>query len=300
MKTYFSKRHSDALRSKSITVSFPKALRVSIARILDRYSDMGGWNNEENFTFESVYGSLCTFYGKDTLDAFDENDKRVPASVMDVVRCGYPTEVIDVIEAWFDAAPRQAVECERELNDLLTMNGSPWRFVNGEAILVDSDYLYQEVQAKTLHLLKEGRAFGGLEEFQGALQDLQSGETKDAIIKAHKSVESVMKRALNVNEHLTFGSLLARLVESGLIPEYYREFLVHFEKLALGAVKERNLPGRGHGQGIVRAEVPRSLAEFALNLAGAINLFVIQRWIETREPASGRKQAEPPEDEVPF
>jgi hypothetical protein len=59
--------------------------------------------------------------------------------------------------------------------------------------------------------------------------------------------------------------------------------LKHFEKLALGAVKERNLPARAHGQGKDTTQVQHELAEFAVNLAGSLNLFIIQRWLD-REP----------------
>jgi hypothetical protein len=43
--------------------------------------------------------------------------------------------------------------------------------------------------------------------------------------------------------------------------------------------------------------VAKPLAEFAVHLAGAVNLFMIQRWIDSRP-----KKEEPPvpEDEVPF
>lgn len=183
------------------------------------------------------------------------------------------------------------------------MNRSQWRFVNGEAILVDSEYLHEEVQARTLRLLKESRAFGALEEFQDAIRDLQSGETKDAVIKAHKSVESVMKCVLKIDEHKTFGHLLSMLIKSGIIPLYYEEFLQHFEKLALGAVKERNLPARGHGQGAEIVKVPKSLAEFAINLAGTINLFIIQQWLEiknTSQSDGNISDFESTTEEIPF
>ena len=180
--------------------------------------------------------------------------------------------------------PNNASECERDLNDCLTMNHSRWRIVDGHAMLVDSEYLHTEVRARTLCLLKEGRAIGALEEFQEAIQDLQTGETKDAVVKAHKSIESVMKTVLDTSEHMTFGKLLDQLIKSGLIPAYYQEFLIHFEKLALGAVKERNRPGTGHGQGNISVDVPRSLAEFVINLAGSVNLFIIERWLESKSP----------------
>jgi len=300
MKAYFSKRHEHAIREKKLPLSFPKSTRTSILRILNKFSDSGGFDGEDNFTSDSAEESLKTFYGKTTLEAFDDNNQRVPADFGQIIVKGYPSEVIDAIEAWFDQSPKQASQCENDLNDVLSMNHSLWRFVNGEAILVDSEYLHEQVQAKTLRLLKEGHAFGALEEFQSAIQDLQAGETKDAIVKAHKSVESVMKVALQTQDHLTFGRLLADLIKSDIIPEYYEEFLKYFEKIALGAVKERNLPARGHGQGLSVVEVPRSLAEFAINLAGSINLFIIQSWLQQRRNAEDEAGKELQDDDIPF
>lgn len=298
MKVYFSKRHEEALWEKKISVSFSKAIRISIVRILSRFSDWGGWNNEENLTFDGATTSLLTFYGKERLEAFDDKDNRVQVYFDDFVKGGYPSEVLDAVEAWFDQNPKLASECEQDLNDCLAMNHSRWRIVSGQAILVDSDYLHTEVRAKTLRLLKEGRAAGALEEYQEAIRDLQAGETKDAVVKAHKSVESVMKTALGTSEHLTFGKLLDQLIKSGLIPSYYQEFLIHFEKLALGAVKERNRPGTGHGQGNTAVDVPRSLAEFVINLAGSVNLFIIERWLEAKRATAN--SSDPPDQGIPF
>jgi len=300
MKILFSKRHIDAIREKKLPLSFPKSLRTTIARLLEQYSDWGGWNGEENFTFDQAEEILKTFWGKEEILAFDEDNTRIPADFKQLILSGYPSEVVDAIEAWFAAEPKSTNACEKDLNDAFAMNRSPWRFVNGEAILVDSEYLHAEVQAKTLRLLKSGRAFGALQEFQEAIQDLQAGETKDAIIKAHKSVESVMKVALETKEHLTFGRLLSDLIKSSIIPDYYEEFFKHFEKLALGAVKERNRPGRGHGQGPEITSVSRSLAEFAINLAGSINLFIIQRWLETREQEKYQEEHLNLDDDIPF
>jgi hypothetical protein len=296
MKTYFSKRHADALRNKKLIVSFTKPLRTSIVKILSRFSVWGGWNEGENFTFDGAVTSLLTFYGKEQLEAFDDKDKRVPTYFEGFVKGGYPSEVLDAIEAWFDQSPNRGSECERELNECFAMNHSAWRIVAGQVMLIDSEYMHAEVRLRTLRLLREGDATGALDEFQSAISDLQAGETKDAVVKAHKSIESVMKTALGTSEHLTFGKLLEQLLKCGLIPIYYQEFLVHFEKLALGAVKERNRPGTGHGQGNVTIDVPRSLAEFVVNLAGAINLFIIERWLESKghtESASDSPKKKP-------
>ena len=129
------------------------------------------------------------------------------------------------------------------------------------------------------------------------MSHLQSGEAKDAVVKAHKSVESVMKTVLETSDHLTFGRLLANLIKSGLLPSYYEGFMSHFEQLALAVVKPRNRPGTGHGQGRDAIEVPINLAELALNLAGSINVFLMQEWLERREPPA---QHDGFDNDVPF
>jgi Domain of unknown function (DUF7014) len=153
---------------------------------------------------------------------------------------------------------------------------------------------HEEIVAGSLQLMKEVRAAGAQEEFQAALTALDTGDCKKAVTEAHKSVESTMKCVLQ-KQTGNVGGLLAEVVKSGIVPQYYQEFLAHFQKLALGAVKERNLPGRGHGQGAEPQEVSPGLARFALHLAGAINVFLIERWLETK----GDQEPEE-DDDIPF
>ena len=297
MRFYFTKRHADALKAKKIQPSLPKKLRVAIRQTLKSYSTWGGFDNDENITFCKTEWTLGTFYGEDQLRAYDEEDKLVPTNLEGLIETGYPARVLDVIEAWCDnAEPSSVVECEKELNTLFEIHNSPWRIVNATVFLVDSEYLHNEVVAKTQCLLRKNSVAGALEEFTEAVSCLTDGRTKEAVVNAHKSVESVMKTILETQGHLTFGCLLKKLIKSGIIPSYYQEFMIHFEKLALGVVKERNRPGAGHGQGAEATEVPRSLAEFAVHLAAVINLFLIRRWLESRP----KKVQDVEEDYEPF
>ena len=72
--------------------------------------------------------------------------------------------------------------------------------------------------------------------------------------------------------------------------------------LALGAVKARNRPGTGHGQGPEAVDVPHSLAQFAIHLAGSINVFLLEHWI-AKQGADEAAQAHTDsisDDDVPF
>jgi hypothetical protein len=298
IKPLFSHRHRAALfETKTLKPSFFNALRVGIEQILARYSDS---SNFENWTYDQASEMLCTLHGWDQLYV-REGQSRRNASFREFIVKGFPSDTLDAIEAWFACEPQAADAAARDLNALLAIHNSQWRFIAGEAVFIDSGYLHDEVIAKTADLLRTAKAPGPLQEFQAALSALQSGESKRAVVEAHKSVESVMKLVLGTDEHLTFGRLLADVIKSGLLPDFYEEFLRHFEMLALGAVKARNRPGTGHGQGADSVDVPRSLAQFAIHLAGSINVFLLEHWIERQGLQSAAAQADTPtEDDVPF
>ncbi|MCD6457196.1 MAG: hypothetical protein J7K81_10495 [Methanophagales archaeon] len=99
----------------------------------------------------------------------------------------------------------RVAKCEKELNTLFEIHNSPWRIVNATVFIIDSEYLHNEVVAKTQCLLRENSVAGALEEFTEAGSCLTDGRTKEAVVNAHKSVESVMKTILETQEHLTFG-----------------------------------------------------------------------------------------------
>lgn len=298
LKPLFSQRHRAALfDTKTLKPSFYNTLRIGMERILEKHSD---GSNDENWSYEQAAEMLRTLHGWDQLYIREGTSQR-EVSFQDFLRKGFPTDTLDAIEAWFASEPQTADAAAKDLNVLLAINGSPWRFIAGEAVLIDSSYLHDEVVAKTAELLGIAKAAGPLQEFQAALSALQAGESKRAVVEAHKSVESVMKFVLGTHEHLTFGRLLAEILKSGLLPEYYEEFLHHFEMLALGAVKARNRPGTGHGQGPDAVEIPRSLAQFAIHLAGSIEVFLLEHWFERQgpqpAPTKGHATAD---DDVPF
>ena len=300
LKPLFTQRHRAALfEAKTLKPSFPRPLRVGMEQVLARYSDMSDY---ENWTYERAAEMLCTLLGWERLTVKD-GDARRQATFAQLILQGYPTEALDAIEAWFACAPSESDSAARDLNALLAIHSSPWRFVAGEAVLIDSAYLHEELVAKTADLLGKAKGTGPLQEFQAAVSALQDGECKRAVVEAHKSVESVMKLVLETQEHWTFGRLLSEVVKSGLLPDYYEEFLRHFELLALGAVKARNRPGTGHGQGSQAVDVPRSLAQFAIHLAGCINVFLLEHWIErqgTQRTQPAISPADVFDEDVPF
>ncbi len=276
MREYFSKRHNKAILNQALPLEFPGNLRVSILRTLEKFSDFGGWNSEENFSFENTKETLKTFYGQENLAVNIDGNERVSLSISVIILKGTGDQLIDVVEAWFQQArSKEQHECEHDLNICLKINNCPWRFVVGEALLVSSEYLTEEVAARLLRLSKYDLAYGELSEFRAALMHLQSGDTHKAVCNAHGSVIHVIKKALGLNGDYSLDEVMPKLIESGVISKYYSDFLSYFNMMVQGALLEASVTSADADDDF-QEHVPRNLAELIVNLSGAINLFVIQ------------------------
>jgi len=171
------------------------------------------------------------------------------------------------------------------------LNCSPWRLIEKRIYKIDSSFLEEEVIEKSFELLDAPGFEGALDEFRQAREDLASGETRHAIVMANNALESTMKSILKV-QAIKPGMLVRKMIDSGVIPEYYQDFLKNFEQILLVVSNERNQPGRGHGQGATLAEVPHGLAELAFHLSGVLIVFLIKQHLE--------KSQQPTDDEIPF
>jgi len=119
LKPLFSHRHRAALfETKTLKPSFSRQLRSGILQVLGKYSDAAEF---ENWTFDSATALLCTTYGRDQLTIRDGVGRR-PASFHEMILQGYPTEVLDGIEAWFACEPRASEPAAADLNTLLSIH----------------------------------------------------------------------------------------------------------------------------------------------------------------------------------
>lgn len=291
MRFYFSKRHAAALEAGRLTVSLKNNLRTSLLRILEKFSDVDF--NDGNYTFYQSLEELKTFYGTEEIKAYKET-----VDFKGLILKGYPTKVLDGIETFFEHIDGQSVvKCERELNHVFELHNSPWRIINKAVYLIDSEYMHTEITSKLLKLLNENSLAGIQQEFQLAVEKLMDGNSNDAVLYSTKSIESMLKVLLNIDEHKTLSVLLKDLKHRKIVPTYYDSFFENFEKITLAASKERNQPGSGHGQGNQITKIPMPLAEFSVNLASVINLFLSKLWIENQKSDNSELDFF---DEIPF
>ncbi len=211
---------------------------------------------------ESVYNALdlietSFFYIDKIARDFNHNDRR---------KRGIKVEASEAIE---------------ELNERFRRAGVGYQFDNGKIFRVDSELIHSEVVRPALRYLHQPGFEGPRDEFMRAHAHYRSGEMKDAITDANNAFESTLKaicdqRLWQYPQGVGASDLLKKVREEGLLPPYLDN---SFDQLAAtlksGLPKVRNEEG-AHGQGATPRETPDYVAAYALHLAAAKILFLVE------------------------
>jgi hypothetical protein len=174
-------------------------------------------------------------------------------------------------------SPNDAVS---ELNERFKQHNLGYAFVH-QLVRKDSDYIHENITEVSLALLRVHGFEGAEEEFQKAHKHFRSRNYREAIVFANSAFESTMKtictkKRWKYDKNATAKQLINKLLENKLFPPYLETYAHEIQKLLeSGTPVIRNKSG-GHGQGEQVTEVPESLAQYALNLAGANILMLVQ------------------------
>lgn len=139
---------------------------------------------------------------------------------------------------------------------------------------VDSQFMHSEVVMPAISLLKQEQFRGASDEFLRAHEHYRHGRSKEAIADALKAFESTMKTICErhnweYDNTATAQPLIQLLFDKGVLPSFLQS---HFT--ALRTTLESGLPTArnrtsGHGQGSAPVDIPGYLAAYAINLAAA-------------------------------
>jgi len=310
----FSKRHERALQDKKLEIILHERLQGRLWKELQqidetiRKTDETGWNCDVT-VLEEVESALKRLYGLDEFEVWDDDNQesvQSPKLKALVLAASLPHQVLDVIEVcWNELWDGRKASFQRDINSAFEDEGCPWRLADGHFFKVDSEFLEQHILSNA-HSIMGGDSFkGAMDEFMEARNDLISGEFKDAILKSCKSMESVLKVALNV-QYGNASNLLRNLQQSGALndlPEEARNAVV--EQLLMSLPMLRNKLS-GHGQGSNVINIPKRFAALAVHLAAVFNTFLIEQYLETASPPQKTKITQPMkaaaelDDEIPF
>lgn len=287
----FSERHERAIFDKKIRIGLRVDLRNSLLRLLRRYSTYGGYDNEDNFSFEIVSSEILDRRGWRTLQWWDGSKFCEADGFQEFIEKGTPHHVLDSIELFINQLDQKKIPgFVYELNTIFELHHSRLRYFRGEFYVIDSAFIESSVLVQAQQLLGSNKFIGALDEFLQARSAYLGKDFKRTILMANHAFESTLKGILGVEKRKT-AELIKRICREGVVPAYYEKFMEHFiEFLNIVPITRDN--ESGHGQGKEVTSVPPALAELALHLSGSLIVFLIKRHIE--------KKPTEPEEDIPF
>ncbi len=304
----FSKRFDEAIRSRTLRLSIPRRLRRRLWLIMCDHNptyyyqpDPSDRWNEQTTTMAELPSKLLKLYGVEKLEAFVEDERR-QVDLEGFVMGGYPSQVLDVVELFAHGPLDRSGDFHAEVNQAFHDEKCPWLLYDGCFFQLDSQFLDLHVLQRTHELLTAARFEGALQEFVEARNDLAAGDFKGAIHSAGKAFESVLKAIQNRqdgNAKALVDALKATNFYDGLPATLVAGFS---DQVLMTLPALRNKLG-GHGQGSDVVEVPRSVAELAVHLAGVFIVFLVKRHLElspVQEASAETMQTGTGDAAVPF
>lgn len=280
-----------------------ESLRVQVRRIMEDaigpYCSSSGFyttrGHDSNDVWRKIRDAVCREKGKLTLS--DEQNPETDCLTyihyekdvdewLDLVEFAFV--VIERYLPKFDSYVREemgirltAKKAINELNRRFRDAAFGYQYENSQVVRVDSELVHAEVVRPALRLLSDRRFAGAEEEFLAAHVHYRNGEHRDAIVDALSSFESTMKTICDQMgwEHkkgARASDLIKVIRANGLLPAYLDN---SFDQLAAtlqsGLPKVRNEEG-SHGQGAQPTETPSYIAAYALHLAAANIVFLVE------------------------
>ena len=170
---------------------------------------------------------------------------------------------------------------ESTINKEFRRHAVGYQLHDDAAFRVDNTYTHAEVTKPALVLLSDERWRGAEEEFLKAHEHYRHGRNKEALNKAAKSLESVMKticaaRKWAVAPNAASKDLIAVCLQNGLIPSYWQNQMTGLRTLLECGVATARNKQSGHGQGATPVEVPDHIAGYVLHMAAAAIVFLVK------------------------
>lgn len=310
----FSLRHSKALEANRLQVSIGDHLRRRLSSTLRSHNLPVYYSTPDNPTWthntsvaEQAEKKLVELLGiaEYTTDTYG-NQVRKEIDLYREVIGGSSVRVFDIIEVFFsELPPDEQPKFQRAINESNTAFACPWRMSEGMFFRVDSSFMEEEVIGRSTELLSLAGLEGAMDEFRTARDHLTDGAARDAITYASHSFESTLKAILKVSSGAA-KQLVEQFEREGYMSDVPPSKASAVRKSLLILSVIGNELGR-HGQGHAVLEVPREYAELAVNLAGALNLFVVGQHLKKHPPPATQlpkpaKGKSPPEfdDDIPF
>lgn len=163
----------------------------------------------------------------------------------------------------------------------------PWKMLDGKMIKIDAQQFECDVKAKALSQMQElkdaePKFQSAYTEFTTAVEALEKGDYQSAINNAGKSYESILKVILGANRG-NADKLINQYMDQLLsVPDTMTKAGFR-EKVMMSLPYVRNNSGADHGAGAKEVVITKPMAKLAVNLAAALNIFLIDSYKDTTE-----------------
>jgi len=232
MAWVFSKRCQQALKDKKIEVSIPRAARIRILHLLERFNEYYDIISDNGFVGSTTYlnelpKKIKAELGLPDLIAFPESGDgpAKPSNLQGfILRGNYPPYLFDAIELFCDLLePAKGSNFQKAFNQILEESNLSWRMADGKIFPVDSSYIEEQITRIAYELLHEMKFQGALQEFEKARIDFVNGDYSGAIQNANLAVEGAIKGILIIQKAKP-GELFRKIIDSGYPRVLFRLF----------------------------------------------------------------------------
>ena len=284
------KRRTEGGAPDVLTYDLPDQLRVQIVYILKR-----AIGERPNPAWKSVHEMVAEGHGQFALADGRTDDQRCINFVLHNPSADHVLDLIEVSFRFIGVFVRKFSQQKRRdygiratatasierLNERFQRAGVGYQFESGRIVRMDSELIHSEVVRPALQFLHQPGFAGPREEFLRAHSHYRAGRTKEAVTTANNALENTLKAICDQRrweyDGGATGPRLVKLVRAnGLLPDYLEN---SFEQLA--GVLKSSLSGvrnnvASHGQGSTPRETPMYVAAYALHLAAAKILFLVE------------------------
>lgn len=192
--------------------------------------------------------------------------------------------LFDLIELQYEELSEKEQEPFRTaINEEFRGGKVPWLLVDGCMCKIDSTQFEHDMKAQAVkrmeELICEAPTFqSAYAEYLKAIEFLNKGDNAEAITNACKSYESVMKIICADEDKANAGQLVKRIVNEGKVslPAGIKSSAFQSNVLMSLPFLRNNIGA--HGSGAVDTRVPSSLANLAVNLAAALDTYLIDEY----------------------
>ncbi|RHO42160.1 MULTISPECIES: hypothetical protein [Coriobacteriia] len=294
----FSERYEELLQDESNWFggddggSVPYSAKVLIARVMEDFREPINLqpSRYDNYTVDTDALDLAIRELNESVDyrVVDLDMMRMGSGLDEVHALAnvHTPHLFDLIELQYEELSDDAENGKGgfrgEINKVLREQDIPWILVDGRLVKIDPKQFEQDLKLKTLGEMKELKDAcplyqGAYDELRKAIDFLGRGDYAEAVINAEKSYESVLKVILgSESETEAANGLTKRLLEAGklslpvgLKPEALQSSVL----MSLPIIRNK---AAAHGSGATGREMSGPMANLAVNLACALNTYLIQ------------------------